>query len=244
MINTRPDSLPKTRGRGVRRAQCGTVTRATGKSAKDVKKGFRWDPAYSRWIQDDRMEGFDAPVVIQPKSGAAYTIWPAMWSDLMDFKLDSIEPEEAEKLQKAGWTLLDVRVADNYNHQHILGSINIPLYRYVQGKSMFDNAKRLAMAAFAMKATERDPDFAKNVEKQLGKNAKIVMVCDIGGTLSTKVEVAHKVKTYEVKDPERAFGRESRSLKATHALIQAGFKNIKHLKGGLQQWRYQGYPVE
>jgi hypothetical protein len=47
-----------------------------------------------------------------------------------------------------------------------------------------------------------------------------VQACDIGGTLSTKVEVAHKVKTYEVRDPERAFGRESRSLKAAYELQQ------------------------
>ena len=44
--------------------------------------------------------------------------------------------------------------------------------------------------------------------------------CDIGGTLSSKREVAHKVKAYEVKDAERMFGRESRSLKAAHALLK------------------------
>ena len=47
------------------------------------------------------------------------------------------------------------------------------------------------------------------------------------------MEVAHKKKDYEVKDPERAFGRESRSLKAAHALVAAGFKNIAHLEGGV-----------
>lgn len=70
-----------------------------------------------------------------------------------------------------------------------------------------------------------------------------VQVDDIGGTLSTKVEVAHKVKTYEVKDPDRAFGRESRSLKAAHALLMAGCNNLAHLEGGIQQWRHQGYPM-
>jgi hypothetical protein len=70
-----------------------------------------------------------------------------------------------------------------------------------------------------------------------------MQVCDIGGTLSTKVEVAHKKKDYEVKDPDRAFGRESRSLKAAHALLMAGFNNLAHLEGGLQQWRHQGFPM-
>jgi hypothetical protein len=41
---------------------------------KDLKAGFRWDPSMSRWVRDDRMIGFDAPVVIKPKSGAPYTV--------------------------------------------------------------------------------------------------------------------------------------------------------------------------
>lgn len=76
------------------------------------------------------------------------------------------------------------------------------------------------------------------------KNAKIIVACGIGGTLSTDVKVAHKVKTYKVKAAERMYGRESRSLKAAHALYKAGFKNLRHMNGGLQQWKYQGYPLE
>lgn len=71
-----------------------------------------------------------------------------------------------------------------------------------------------------------------------------LQVCDIGGSLKTTHEVAHKKKDYEVRDPERAFGRESRSYKAAHALIEAGFTNLLHLDGGLQQWRHQGYPCQ
>ena len=56
-------------------------------------------------------------------------------------------------MQKDGWVLLDVRVDGNYNFEHIKDSVSIPLYRPVQGRSLFDNAKRLAMASMAMKAT-------------------------------------------------------------------------------------------
>lgn len=47
-------------------------------------------------------------------------------------------------------------------------------------------------------------------------------------------------------DPERAFGRESRSLKAIYELYEAGWSlnNIRHVEGGFQQWKYQGLPVE
>ena len=76
--------------------------------------------------------------------------------------------------------------------------------------------------------------------KQLPKS---VQVCDRGGTLSTKVRTPHKKKSYEVKDPDRAFGRESRSLKAAHALLVEGCKNLAHLEGGVGQWRYDGFPM-
>lgn len=47
-------------------------------------------------------------------------------------------------------------------------------------------------------------------------------------------------------DPERAFGRESRSLKAIYELYEeAGWdlKNIKHVEGGFQQWKFQNLPL-
>ena len=53
----------------------------------------------------------------------------------------------------------------------------------------------------------------------------------------------HKKKSYEVKDPDRSFGREARSLKAAHALLMEECPNLAHLEGGIQQWRYQGLPV-
>lgn len=71
----------------------------------------------------------------------------------MDFGIKSVSVPEAAELQQAGWTLVDVRLVDNFNYSHIEGSVSIPLYRAVQGDSMFDNIKRLAMASFAMKAT-------------------------------------------------------------------------------------------
>jgi hypothetical protein len=36
------------------------------------------------------------------------------------------------------------------------------ILRLVAGNSAWDNIKKLAMASFAMKATERDPDFVDN----------------------------------------------------------------------------------
>lgn len=45
------------------------------RSAKDVRVGFKWNPAVSRWVKDDKLAGkVDASVVVTPKSGAAYTV--------------------------------------------------------------------------------------------------------------------------------------------------------------------------
>ena len=40
----------------------------------------------SRWVRDDNMIGYDAPVEIKPKTGAAYTVRAgAMGAALRDF---------------------------------------------------------------------------------------------------------------------------------------------------------------
>lgn len=49
---------------------------------------------------------------------------------------------QAAELQKEGWTIVDVRVANKYEKSHIEGSVSIPLFRPVEGDSMFDNVKR------------------------------------------------------------------------------------------------------
>ena len=56
-------------------------------------------------------------------------------------------------MQRDGWILLDCRLANNFENAHIEGSVSVPLYRGVEGRSMMDQVKRLAMASFAMTAT-------------------------------------------------------------------------------------------
>ena len=71
----------------------------------------------------------------------------------------------------------------------------------------------------------------------------IILTCATGGTLDTVVTVASTGKTNRT-DPDRAFGRESRSLKACYEVLRAGYGDVLHLKGGLGDWRYKGYDVE
>ena len=71
----------------------------------------------------------------------------------------------------------------------------------------------------------------------------VIVCCSMGGTLDTVVRVAASGK--QCNDPDRSFGRETRSLKAAYELMaNGGYTNVMHLKGGISQWRYDGLPVE
>jgi len=185
-------------------------------------------------------------VVIQPKSGTAYTVWPVVHMELEKKGLKGVGPEEALKLQSQGWTLVDVRIEGDFEKGHAAGAVSLPLYRFVAGNSVWDNIKKVAMAGFAMKATERDPDYVENVTAAVGKNQKLLLMCAIGGTLKTGVNLRPDKYPGGIDDPERAFGRESRALKAAYELVQGGWNvnNLRFVEGGFQQWRHRGLPVE
>uniref|UniRef100_A0A7I4DUX8 Rhodanese domain-containing protein n=1 Tax=Physcomitrium patens TaxID=3218 RepID=A0A7I4DUX8_PHYPA len=94
-------------------------------------------------------------------------------------------------------------------------------------------------------AEERNPDFVAAATEAVGgdKTKQVIVYCSIGGTLQTFVErKGPKAKKYN--DPERLFGRQSRSLKAIYELQEAGFTNVVHMKEGLNQWRHLDLPLE
>lgn len=232
---------------GTRCSTPGRVLRFAVRAEKKTKQSFKWNPAYNRWEKDTKNtldfgnSEFDPTVV--PKSGEAYTLWPMVHSELKDRKLKSLSNEEALKRQKRGAVIVDVREERQFNAQHIEGAVNVPLFRPVMGNSPFDIAKKLAMAAFAMQATERNPAFKDLAKEVLPKNKDLIVVCAIGGTLDTVVKRETKYRKVEYSDPERAFGRESRSLKACFELYEAGFKKVNHLSKGLNQWRSDDFPM-
>ncbi|MEW5319225.1 MAG: hypothetical protein WDW38_010390 [Sanguina aurantia] len=150
----------------------------------------------------------------------------------------------ASAMSTKGWTLVDVRAARDYELEHAEGAVNVPLYRPVAGNEFWDVLKRVAMAGFAMQATERNPDFVEVALEKLRKNEKIIIMCNIGGTLETLFKPSSHKKG--INDPDRAFGRESRSLKAAYEIIEAGgwnASNVVFVEGGVQMWRHRGFPV-
>ncbi|KAG2482004.1 hypothetical protein HYH03_019042 [Edaphochlamys debaryana] len=235
------------------KAKTVTTGRITGRAPRladpvDLKKtGFRYDAANLRWVRDDRKanEGGMEEITATPISGTSYVVWPVMHTTLVTKGLKSVTPEEAQQLQKQGWTIVDVRLASEYEKEHAEGAVSVPAFRFTAGTSAADTFKKVAMAiGFAMRATERNPEFTQEAAQALGKGSKILVMCSIGGTLDTLLDLRAGVKA-PIRDAERSFGRESRALKACYELIKSGWNpnNIFWVDGGLQQWRYNGLPV-
>lgn len=146
-------------------------------------------------------------------------------------------------MMRTGAKLVDIRVAKSWSKSRATGSISVPLFRPVAGDAMMDTVKKISMAALAMEATERNTDFVKDAEAAgLKKWDRIIVGCTLGGTLDTMIRTSKTKPAYA--DVTRSFGRESRSLKGCYELIQAGYKNVWHLEGGLNEWFYQGLPTE
>lgn len=281
-----------------------------------LKVGFRYNPAQLRWERDKRQDGrtFDmSRAMIKPFSGEPYMSWPVQHSYLSEAGLRSVGVQEARRLQKEeGWTLVDVRLSDAFEAEHAEGAVSAPMYRYLDerpgGSASFtpwDWAKKGAMLAFAMRATERVPRWAEeafpveapsssssggsggassssssssssagnslfaglfggggggglfgggggNGTKKSGKSKKrgggVLLMCSVGGSMQTEI----KFRRGTFSDPERSFGRESRSLKAAYELLSAAEQNgrlgwtadnVAHVEGGLAQWRFEGLPV-
>lgn len=213
--------------------------------SKEEEVSFRWDPANLRWAKSKGKLADDAEMMITPLIGEPYMVWPAVHNYLQRKKLKTISPEEAYKMQqKNKAVLVDVREANNYNKAHAAGCVNVGLFRSVEGRTPLDNLKRLAMAGFAMEATERNPNFRKDALAALPKNKTIAVMCSLGGTMLVGTKPREMSGKVFKSDPDRAFGRESRSLKACYELYEAGFKNIVHVDGGFPQWRYDKMPTE
>lgn len=99
-----------------------------------------------------------------------------------------IEPEKAKELLDSGdYTYLDVRTVPEYEPGHVPGAKNIPVVEPDPYGQM-----------------QMNPRFLETVEKNFGKDVKIITGCQKGG----------------------------RSLKAAQLLQQAGFQNVVDMRGG------------
>ncbi|GMH32229.1 hypothetical protein BSKO_00063 [Bryopsis sp. KO-2023] len=243
MLGRKALIAPQRPGVGVRSRRVPRIrAEKSEEAAKTDQPGFRWDPALQRWLRDDRLAGKDFPTTVKTKTGEEYTVWPVMHTYLQSQGLESVSPEKALEMSKKGYTIIDVRITSEYEDGHASGSKSAPVFRLVpQEKNDFWNmSKKITSALIMQKPTERNPAFLADAEKAAGGKSKLILICGLGGTLKTTV--ATKKKTFS--DPERGFGKESRSLKGCYELLQAGFKDVYHVAGGYSQWRFDGLDTE
>lgn len=232
---------PAFTGRPAQRRAPRSVLAVRAASSKEAG-GWKFDGSMQRWVRDDRLAG-KSLTTVTPLSGTSYTVWPVMWDYLNRKGLKQVEEEAAVALVKKGALIVDVRLAGDFQSEHIVGAVSVPMFRRTAGNGGWDKVKRFVMGSLAMTATERDPDFLENFQAAVkNKRTQVIVTCTVGGTLDTVVRVKSTGKS--ARDPDRAFGRETRSLKACYELMQAGYSNVVHLKGGLSSWRFNGYPTE
>ena len=91
-----------------------------------------------------------------------------MFDYLVRRGLKQLDSAEAAAAAKRGAVLVDVRLAGDYEQEHIAGSISVPMFRRTAGSGNWDKVKRVAMTLLAMESTERNPDFAEDMKKTIG----------------------------------------------------------------------------
>ena len=142
--------------------------------------------------------------------------------------VQSLTPLEASK--RRGAVLLDVRLAEAANQLCVPAAVQVPLYQPIARFDAASIIRRAAFAFFAIAGTERNPEFLAQVARRVpNKGAELLCLCESGGSLETRAGVAK--------------GFQSRSLKSVFLLRQAGYKNVKHVRGGSRAWQKAGLPM-
>jgi prepilin-type processing-associated H-X9-DG protein len=70
--------------------------------------------------------------------------------------------------------LVDVRPQSEFNAAFVDGSVNVSLYRPIQGWGWADNLRRAAFAFFGSMGSELDPQWVSAVESQVRKGASLL----------------------------------------------------------------------
>lgn len=155
---------------------------------------------------------------VVPGVGKGMPKWPEVWEWLnYEKKMQTLDSAEAVKMMKRGAILLDVRFEPDYEKWSVPGSVHVP---YVTGGIL----AKMRLPGFKKK----NVDFVSQVEDAIpNKNAKIILACIWGGSL-----VREPPKNRGLTDNTKGAG----SLPAAFELYQAGYKNLYHLYGGVNQY--------
>jgi len=168
------------------------------------------------------------PSAVQKSRGAV--VPQAHWADKeitfnyenIKFPYEEVKPEEVENMLKQGWILLDVRQHEQVERAQIHNAVEVPLF-VLKNDLQSPMGIYQEMVAYGLggwwmggRPMKENQNFVRNVQKTLGKNAKILAVCQTG----------------------------LRSKQALKELHLAGFKNLALVKGGLNAVRNNEIPCE
>jgi len=167
--------------------------------------------------------------------------WTEMRKSLLDFGLESIAPEEAQKLVKQNKAII-IDLSAKYYLSHIEPSVHVPLYKVIKAKDTLTS-----LGNFLSKATLLDWDavnrnFLNDAKEILGEEKRLMIVsCTGGGSLKSEISNS---KSNRGGTNSSDSGIKSRSLRAAYELVEAGYTNVAHLQGGINAWKAAGLPME
>jgi len=210
--------------------------KSAGSEIRLPKVGYKIAKSEKENYNPDLLFGASAPGLA--RNVEVFTEWRATYKALKDFGLESVGAKDAAaRVDAKTAVIVDVRTGYFYQKEHIEGSLSLPVYTKVKGNLR----KKVFLGS---RTTERNPDFASEAKTLLGAETRtIVLACTAGGTLKTEVERRDGKRDAYV-DSQRAFGRDSLSLRAAKDLLDAGITNVAHLEGGIAAWKAAGLPVE
>lgn len=133
----------------------------------------------------------------------------------IQFPYEIVKPSEVTQMLKEGWVLLDVRQQEQVERAQIHGAVEVPLFvlknDFQSPLGIYQEMVAWGLGGWWMggRPMKENQNFVRGVEHRIGKNAKILAVCQTG----------------------------LRSKQALKELHLAGFKNLALVKGGLNAVR-------
>ena len=149
--------------------------------------------------------------------------WEIMYTKLTENKVRSVLSSDIEGLKGRGAKIVDVRPETEYEAGHIEGSVNVSLYQPITGWEPRQVLRKAGYAFFGIfNGTEANENFESEMKEAAGFDDEIVVVCNTGGSLENSVNFE--------------FGKQSRSLMAAYEMLNFGYKKLRFLDGGYNQW--------
>ena len=157
---------------------------------------------------------------IVPGMGPGAREWRLVHAELKKkYRMPTVSASECVRMMRGREraTLVDVRFAPDFEQWSVPGSVSVP---YVEGGFL----AKLRLPGFKTV----NPRFVEDVEAKIPDKTTKIILCDIWGGSLERDPPENKSFT----DPTKGAG----SLPAAFELYQAGYKNLYHLRGGVNQY--------